>query len=64
MGGTALIAASKYVHVCVLGGAEEKEGGVCGCVGGCDCVGVGVTAWVRKGVCGWDSLDCCRKVYV
>ena len=19
-------------------------------------------AWVRKGVCGWDSLDCCLKV--
>ena len=21
-------------------------------------------AWVRKGVCGWDSLDCCLKVHV
>ena len=35
-------------------------GGVCGC--GCDCVGV--IGWVRKGVCGWNSLDCCLKVYV
>ena len=31
---------------------------------GCHCVGVGVLAWVRKGVCKWDSLDCCRKVCV
>ena len=31
---------------------------------GCDCVGVGVIAWVRKGVCGWGSLDCFRKVHV
>ena len=39
----------------------------------CDCVGVGVIvwvgvsvviAWVRKGVCGWNSLDCCLKVDV
>ena len=45
---------------------------MCGCVGGCDCVGVGVIvwvgvgvfAWVRKGVCGCDHLDCCRKVCV
>ena len=27
-------------------------------------VGVGVIAWVRKGVCGWNSLDCCLKVHV
>ena len=39
MGGTALIAASKCVHVCVLGEAEEKEGE---CVGGW----VGATVWV------------------
>ena len=25
-------------------------------------VGVGVIAWVRKGVCGWYSLNCCCKV--
>ena len=33
---------------------------------GCDCVGVrgecvsgvGVTAWVRKGVCGWGKREC------
>ena len=25
-------------------------------------VGVGVIAWVWKGVYGWDSLDCCLKV--
>ena len=62
MGGTALIAASKYVHVCVGEGREEGEGGVRVWVGGCDCVDVGVIAWVRKGVCGWDSLDCCLKV--
>ena len=24
--------------------------------------GVGVIAWVRKGVCGWYSLNCCCKV--
>ena len=49
MGGTALIAASNYVHVCVRG---DRRGG--GCVGMwmCVTVGVGVTAWVRKGVCG------------
>ena len=28
----------------------------------CDCVGVGVIAWARKGVCGWYSLNCCCKV--
>ena len=27
-------------------------------------VGVGMSVWVRKGVYGWDSLDCCRKVCV
>ena len=27
-------------------------------------MGVGVTAWVRKEVYGWDSLDCCCKVCV
>ena len=27
-------------------------------------MGVGVIAWVRKIVCGWGSLDCCRKVHV
>ena len=40
------------------------------CVGGCDCVdvgvivwvGVAVIAWVRKGVCGCDGLDCCHSV--
>ena len=25
-------------------------------------VGVGVIAWVRKGLCGWYSLNCCCKV--
>ena len=25
-------------------------------------VGVGVIAWVWKGVCGWYSLNCCCKV--
>ena len=61
MGGTALIAPSKYVHLCVCQGRGES---VCVWVGGYDCVGVGVIAWVWKGVCGWDSLDCCLKVYV
>ena len=37
---------------------------VCVCGFGCDCVGVGVIAWVKKGVCGWNSLDCCCNVYV
>ena len=48
VGGTALIAASKYmyVHVCVLGEGEEGEGGVHVWVGGCDCVDVGVIVWV------------------
>ena len=46
--------------VCLCGVCGE--GGVHVWVGGCDCVGVGVIAWVRKGVCGWDSLDCCLKV--
>ena len=40
------------------------------CVCGYDCVnvglvvcgGVGVIVWVWKGVCRWDSLDCCLKV--
>ena len=39
-------------------------------MGWCDCVGVGVIVLVgvgvivcvRKGVCWWDSLDCCLKV--
>ena len=58
MGVTAFIAASKYlpIHVCVCRVGEKGEGEcVCGCVwvGGCDYVGVGVIAWVRKGVCGW-----------
>ena len=25
---------------------------------------VGVIVWVRKGVCGWNSLDCFLKVHV
>ena len=29
---------------------------------GCGLVCVGVITWVMKGVCGWDSLDCCCKV--
>ena len=37
MGGTALIAASKYVHVCVGGGG--KRGSVCVCVCVCECMG-------------------------
>ena len=59
MGGTLLIAAVKYVCV----------GGECGgCVGvimwvcGCDCVNVGVIAWVTMGVCGCYTLNCCCKV--
>ena len=40
------------------------EGGVCVCVGRCDCVGVGVIMWAWNGVCGCDSLDCSRKVCV
>ena len=39
---------------------ERGRGGGCVCV--FDCVGVGVIAWVWKGVCRWDSLDCCLKV--
>ena len=51
MGGTALIAASKYVHVCVSG--EEGVGVcdcVCDCVGGCgcDCVGEEGSVWVGQ----------------
>ena len=49
---------------------EEGEEGVRVWVGGCDCVdvgvivcvGVGVIACGWKGVCGWDSLDCCLKL--
>ena len=39
---------------------------MCVCVCACVCVwgGGGGIAWVREGVCGWDSLDCCRKVHV
>ena len=40
MGGTALIAASKYVHVCVREEGKEGEGGVH------VCVWVGVTVWM------------------
>ena len=55
--------------MCVWGGEGEGEGGVCVW---CDGVGVGVIAWmgavviawVKKGVCGLDSLDCCCKVHV
>ena len=61
MSGTALIAAITYV---LFGG---RGGEVCVC--GCDCVGVGVNlcvcvcviVWVKMAVCGWGSLDCCRK---
>ena len=63
--GTALIAASKYVHVCVCRGrGEEGRGSVCDCVGVVVIVwvSVGVIAWVRKGVCGWYSLNCCCRV--
>ena len=57
------------VHVCVFQG-RGKRGRGSACV--YDCVGVGVIvwvsvgviAWVRKGVCGCDGLDCCRKVHV
>ena len=43
---------------------------MCVCVRVCDCVGVGVIVWVgvgviasvRKGLCGWYSLNCCCKV--
>ena len=51
MGGTALIAAVKYV---CGGRGSEKGRGVCVCVGcvcGCDCVGVGVIVWM--GVIAW-----------
>ena len=41
MGGTALMAASKYVYVCVC-----WERGVCVCVCGCDCVGEDGNVWV------------------
>ena len=67
MGGTALIAAIKYMYVCACGGGgEEGEGGVCGCGcdwdSGCDCVCVcGCDCMGEEGVCGWGSLDCtCR----
>ena len=56
MGGAALIAAVN----CVCGGGGGRGECVCGYVG----MGVGVIAWVRKAVCGWGSLDCCRKVCV
>ena len=60
--GTALIAASKYVHVhvCVCRGRGQEGEGECVCV--IVWVGVGVIAWVRKGVCGSYSLYCCCKV--
>ena len=62
--GTALIAASKYMYVNV---GVWRGKGECVCVlsrwvGVCDCVGVGVIAWVTKGLCGWYSLNCCCKV--
>ena len=47
MGWAILIAAVKYMCV---GGRVGVD--VC----------VGVIVWVRMGVCGWGSLDCCRKV--
>ena len=58
MGRGALIAA-KYDIVSVW-----KVGGGCwyGCVWVWVWVGVGVIVWVRKGLCGWDSLDYCHKV--
>ena len=46
MGGTALIAAVKYVCVCRVGGREGGGGG------GCQCDYVCVIVWVRKG-CMW-----------
>ena len=41
------------MYMYVLGGVEEEW----------ECVGewVGVTAWVRKGVCGWDCCKVCVK---
>ena len=48
MGGIALIADVKL------------EGSACACV----CGGVVVIGCVRKGVCAWDSPDCCRNVCV
>ena len=66
MGITALIATSKYVHVCVCRGRGKRgRGSVCECGSVCDCVGVGVIVWgsvrvilwVRNGVCRCDSLD-------
>ena len=54
--------------MCVCLGVRGRWGSVCGCdcvgVGVIVLVGVGVIAWMKKGVCGWDSLDCCRKVCV
>ena len=35
---------------------------MCVCVCVIVWVGVGVIAWMKKGVCGWDTLDCCHKV--
>ena len=57
MGGTALIAASKNMCVHV---------GVCRGRGECVCVWCvrEVGGWVRKGVCGWDSLHFCCRVCV
>ena len=57
------------MYVCVGGVGEEGERE---CVGGCDCVdvgvivwvGVAVIAWVKKGVGGCDGLHCYRKVCV
>ena len=62
MGGTVLIAAVKYVCVSGGGGGGREGGSVGGSVYGFDCVGVGVIAWVWKGVGGWYSLNCCCKV--
>ena len=57
-------------NVCVRGEERERERGK----GECVCVTVGVyvivwvgvvaSAWVKKGLCEWDSLDCCPKVCV
>ena len=45
MGGTASIAAVKYIYMYVcVGGGEEGKGRVCGC----DCMGEEGSVWVGK----------------
>ena len=57
----ALIATIKYVCVCEVGGRKGREVCVWVGVGLISCVDV--CYWMGE-MCGWDNLDCCRKMHV